>query len=65
MLKLLTIAAAVLAIGVTDIRAQTPLKAYVDANGYIDVQKLTCAQHIFLQGVADPGVDSDPFALRA
>jgi len=44
MLKLLTIAAAVLAIGVTDIRAQTPLKAYVDANGYIDVQKLTCAQ---------------------
>ena len=25
-------------------RAQTPLSAYVDANGYIDVQKLTCAQ---------------------
>jgi hypothetical protein len=24
--------------------AQTPLSAYVDANGFIDVQKLTCAQ---------------------
>jgi hypothetical protein len=25
-------------------RAQTPLSAYVDANGYIDVQELRCAQ---------------------
>jgi hypothetical protein len=25
-------------------RAQTPLTAYADANGFIDVQKLTCAQ---------------------
>lgn len=24
--------------------AQTPLLAYADANGFIDVQKLTCAQ---------------------
>lgn len=24
--------------------AQTPLSAYQDANGYLDVQKLTCAQ---------------------
>ena len=24
--------------------AQVPLSAYVDANGFIDVQKLTCAQ---------------------
>jgi len=24
--------------------AQTPLSAYVDGNGFIDVQKLTCAQ---------------------
>jgi hypothetical protein len=24
--------------------AQTPLAAYVDSNGFIDVQKLTCAQ---------------------
>ncbi len=26
------------------VRAQTPLSAYVDANGFLDVQKLTCAQ---------------------
>ncbi|WOH80996.1 HdeA/HdeB family chaperone [Bradyrhizobium sp. BEA-2-5] len=25
-------------------KAQVPLSAYVDANGFIDVQKLTCAQ---------------------
>ncbi|WJR77449.1 HdeA/HdeB family chaperone [Bradyrhizobium sp. NP1] len=25
-------------------RAQTDLSAYADANGYLDVQKLTCAQ---------------------
>lgn len=25
-------------------RAQTPLSAYADANGFIDVQTLTCAQ---------------------
>jgi hypothetical protein len=25
-------------------RAQTPLSAYVDANGFLDVQTLTCAQ---------------------
>ncbi|MCK1462946.1 HdeA/HdeB family chaperone [Bradyrhizobium sp. 2] len=25
-------------------RAQTPLSSYVDANGFIDVQKLTCTQ---------------------
>jgi hypothetical protein len=24
--------------------AQTPLSAYADGNGFIDVQKLTCAQ---------------------
>jgi HdeA/HdeB family len=44
MRTLLTIAAAVLAIGISETRAQVPLTAYVDANGYIDVQKLTCAQ---------------------
>ena len=38
------IAAAVLAMGVSESRAQVPLSAYVDANGYIDVQRLTCAQ---------------------
>lgn len=28
----------------TSAAAQVPLSAYVDANGFIDVQKLTCAQ---------------------
>jgi HdeA/HdeB family len=41
---LLSIAAAVLAIGISGVSAQVPLSAYVDANGYINVQKLTCAQ---------------------
>jgi hypothetical protein len=41
---LLTVAAAVLAIGISEVRAQVPLSEYVDANGYINVQKLTCAQ---------------------
>lgn len=26
------------------VRAQTDLSAYTDANGFLDVQKLTCAQ---------------------
>ena len=30
--------------GVPDSRAQVPLSAYTDANGYLDVQALTCAQ---------------------
>ena len=38
------IAATALAIGCSGAAAQTPLTAYVDANGFIDVQKLTCAQ---------------------
>ncbi len=38
------IAAAVLAMGISESRAQVPLSAYVDANGYINVQTLTCAQ---------------------
>jgi HdeA/HdeB family len=37
-------AAAALAITCFDVRAQTDLSAYADANGYLDVQKLTCAQ---------------------
>jgi hypothetical protein len=44
MRMLLIIAGAGLAIGISETRAQTPLSAYIDANGYIDVQKLTCAQ---------------------
>lgn len=30
--------------GVSASSAQVPLSSYVDANGFIDVQKLTCAQ---------------------
>ena len=44
MRKTLIVAAAVLAIADTDARAQVDLSAYADANGYIDVQALTCAQ---------------------
>jgi hypothetical protein len=36
--------AAVALIGTSGARAQTPLSAYVDQNGYIDVQTLNCAQ---------------------
>lgn len=32
------------AMGISSAWAQVPLSAYVDANGYIDVQALTCAQ---------------------
>jgi inactivated superfamily I helicase len=39
----LVFAAALLATGSTA-QAQVELKDYADANGYIDVQKLTCAQ---------------------
>jgi|SRR5215470_4041464 len=34
----------VLAIGCSTAAAQTPLTAYTDGNGFLDVQKLTCAQ---------------------
>jgi HdeA/HdeB family len=44
MRKFLILAAAGCAIGTSDARAQVPLSTYADANGYIDVQKLTCAQ---------------------
>jgi hypothetical protein len=32
------------ALAVTPAQAQTPLSTYADANGYVDVQVLTCAQ---------------------
>jgi HdeA/HdeB family len=32
------------ALSLASAQAQTPLSAYTDANGYIDVQALTCAQ---------------------
>ena len=35
---------AILVLPLTSMQAQTPLSAYMDANGYIDVQALTCAQ---------------------
>jgi hypothetical protein len=40
------LATTVFAIAITTsaVRAQTPLSAYVDANGFLDVQTLTCAQ---------------------
>ena len=33
-----------LAIACSNAAAQTPLTAYTDANGFLDVQRLTCAQ---------------------
>ena len=43
MLKALATATAVLAAASSHVQAQTDLTAYADANGYIDVQALTCA----------------------
>ncbi|MCP1907905.1 HdeA/HdeB family chaperone [Bradyrhizobium sp. USDA 4508] len=40
----LLLSVALLVATMVSTRAQTPLSAYVDANGFIDVQKLTCAQ---------------------
>src|SRR3954452_14533777 len=42
--KGMILAAAALAFTSLNARAQTDLKAYADANGYLHVQKLTCAQ---------------------
>ena len=44
MRNLLLLTAATLAIGSWEAKAQTDLTAYADANGFLDVQKLTCAQ---------------------
>lgn len=44
MLRTLIIAAVIGAASMQAARAQTDLSAYADANGYLDVQKLTCAQ---------------------
>jgi len=43
MRKALAIATIMLAAASTKVQAQTDLTAYADANGYIDVQALTCA----------------------
>jgi hypothetical protein len=37
-------AVAVMLVGLSSGQAQVPLSAYTDANGFIDVQSLTCAQ---------------------
>ena len=44
MRKMLIVAAMGIAIAGSNARAQVPLSAYVDANGFINVQTLTCAQ---------------------
>jgi hypothetical protein len=55
MRKLLLLVAATLALSSVQASAQVPLSAYVDANGFIDVQKLTCAQ---LAGTFQEDADS-------
>jgi hypothetical protein len=44
-----------IAIASSSVRAQTPLTAYVDGNGFLDVQTLTCAQ---LAGTYQPDADA-------
>jgi hypothetical protein len=41
---LLVVTSFAVAITGSAVQAQTPLSAYVDANGFLDVQTLTCAQ---------------------
>jgi hypothetical protein len=48
MQKTIVLAAAALAITSLEVRALTDLSADADANGYPDVQKLTCAQLAWL-----------------
>jgi len=44
MLRTLIIAAVIGMVSTQSVRAQTDLSAYAGADGYLDVQKLTCAQ---------------------
>src|ERR1044072_8583326 len=44
MRKFLMLTAAALTIASSEAKAQTDLSAYADANGFLDVQRLTCAQ---------------------
>ena len=44
MRKLLLLATTILLLAVPNAQAQVPLSAYTDANGFIDVQTMTCAQ---------------------
>ena len=43
MRKIVILATTALAVASSDVQAQTDLTAYADAEGYIDVQALTCA----------------------
>ncbi len=43
MRKILILAATILGAACSNVQAQTDLTAYADAEGYIDVQALTCA----------------------
>ena len=52
---LLAVAGFSMAIAVSAAQAQVPLTAYVDANGFLDVQTLTCAQ---LAGTYQPDADA-------
>ena len=44
MRKFLLLTTVTLSVASSDAKAQTDLTAYADANGFLDVQKLTCAQ---------------------
>ena len=44
MRKIIFVLAAGLSLGVGDTRAQNSLSAYADANGFLDMHALTCAQ---------------------
>ena len=44
MRKSILVALTALTMGASAAKAQVDLSTYVDANGYLDVQKLTCAQ---------------------
>ena len=44
MRKFVVLTAMCLMFASSSVRAQTPLSAYTDAEGFIDVQQLTCAQ---------------------
>ena len=52
---LLAVTAFGIAITGSAVQAQVPLTAYVDANGFLDVQTLTCAQ---LAGTYQPDADA-------
>jgi hypothetical protein len=52
---LLAVTGFTIAIAGSTVKAQVPLTAYVDANGYLNVQTLTCAQ---LAGTFQPDADA-------